>query len=383
MAADVTKGTVQPDLDFIRMLKKSGGDSLKKCMQCANCSVACPLAPDSRPFPRKEMIWAQWGLKDKLISNPDVWLCHQCNDCSVQCPRGAKPGDVLAAIRNMAIGEFAFMKPLAKIVRDKAKLPVLFAIPTVVLLLTLLVTGKLFGFGEGDEVAFSKMFSIPVIDVVFIPLFLLVVFAAGKGVMSFWGALETADARVGKKRYIKPSPFDFVKYYILPVLGDIITHTRFAKCGGNKSRYTAHLGIFFGFMGLFLVANIDAVTHNLGFHTPYPMLSPPKFIGNLSALALGIGILLVILKRKKDEAEGTQVGSYADWSLIWMIVAVTVTGIISEVTRLIGIGFVAYPVYFAHLVFVFCLFLYLPYSKLAHMVYRTTAMVYAKYTGRE
>ncbi|MBT9448257.1 MAG: heterodisulfide reductase, partial [Desulfobacterales bacterium] len=124
MAADVTKGTVQPDLDFIRMLKKSGGDTLKKCMQCANCSVACPLAPDSRPFPRKEMIWAQWGLKDKLISNPDVWLCHQCNDCSVQCPRGAKPGDVLAAIRNMAIGEFAFMKPLAKIVRDKAKLPV-------------------------------------------------------------------------------------------------------------------------------------------------------------------------------------------------------------------------------------------------------------------
>ncbi|MBE9550501.1 MAG: heterodisulfide reductase, partial [Proteobacteria bacterium] len=116
---------------------------------------------------------------------------------------------------------------------------------------------------------------------------------------------------------------------------------------------------------------------------PYPMLSPPKFIGNLSALALGIGMLLVIFKRKKDEAEGTQVGSYADWSLIWMIVAVTVTGIVSEVTRLIGIGFVAYPVYFAHLVFVFCLFLYLPYSKLAHMVYRTTAMVYAKYTGRE
>jgi outer membrane biosynthesis protein TonB len=45
-------------------------------------------------------------------------------------------------------------------------------------------------------------------------------------------------------------------------------------------------------------------------------------------------------------------------------------------------GSFAYIIYFLHLACVFYIIAYLPYSKLAHLVYRTVAMGYAAYINR-
>ena len=60
---------VEPDVGFIKEVRAAWGADLKKCFQCATCSVACPISPDTKPFPRKEMIAASWGLKDRLVGN--------------------------------------------------------------------------------------------------------------------------------------------------------------------------------------------------------------------------------------------------------------------------------------------------------------------------
>nr|NJM02786.1 heterodisulfide reductase [Desulfobacula sp.] len=134
------KYLAQPDLGFIAQVRGLGGETLKKCYQCATCSVACPIAPENGPFPRKEMIAASWGLKDRLIKSADIWLCHQCGDCTDLCPRGAAPGDVLSAVRSAAITEYAQPKFLANAVNDPKKLPLLIGIPAIWFALFALIT---------------------------------------------------------------------------------------------------------------------------------------------------------------------------------------------------------------------------------------------------
>ncbi len=142
-------------------------------------------------------------------------------------------------------------------------------------------------------------------------------------------------------------------------------------------------GGFYGFVGLAITTGLAVFyLYILGEHSPYPLTSPIKIIGNISALALLIGIILIIANRFKNKAQAS-IGTYFDWSLIVVIAVIVLSGILAQLTRLAGSVILAYPIYFIHLVSVFYLFVYAPYSKIAHLLYRTTAMVYAKQMQKE
>ena len=379
---------ISPDLNFVKDIIASGGESLKKCYQCSTCTVVCNVTPDDKPFPRKEMLYAQWGMKDKLISNPDVWLCHQCSDCTAYCPRGAKPGEVLGAIRKMTIKNYAVPSVLGNMAGDSKYVLMLFAVPIIIFMGIIAYPGNLnimdLPRGEDGGIVYAKFIPVPYIDTVFI-------LAASFAVVSFVLGIRKYWKDMGAGLSLQGNLIESIKDTVI----EILAHRRFQKCNVTKDRFTAHLLVFYAFVGL-AITTTWAIAYLYGwellgieafsiFHfgeSPYPLYDPMKILGNVSAFALLFGITLVTTNRLKN-AEKAGGGSYFDWLFIVVIYTIVVTGILSELLRLGNIAILAYPVYFAHLVFVFFLFAYAPFSKMAHMVYRTTAMVFARHAKRE
>ncbi len=379
------KYLIEPDIGFIKELERLGGDTLKKCFQCATCSVACPISPETKPFPRKEMIAASWGLKDRLVGNADVWLCHNCGDCTTLCPRGAKPGDVLGAVRSYAVAEYATPKWLGRMVNDPKMLPVLFLSPAVLFLVLGFIL-KIVGVNwlnfspGGEEIVHGNFFNTWLVDLIFVPTAAWVVAIFGLGLYRFLDDIHQNALLEGKtdKEKIDGKDFLMALWRVLPT---ILKHKKFSECGENEGRATSHLMVFYSFIGLFIVTNCFFFSlYILQVHGPYSQMCAVKWLANISGIVLVIGGCLMIKDRlsKTDE-----VSTYKDWYLLGMVLGVGLTGMLTEMTRLGGLAGPSYFIYFVHLMFVFNLFAFLPFSKLAHLVYRTVAMTYAEYAGRK
>ncbi len=385
---------VQPDLDFIKYLKTAGGDTMKKCYQCATCSVVCPLSTDDKPFPRKEMIWSQWGMKDKLVADADVFLCHQCGDCTAYCPRGAKPGDVLGAIRSYAYTFYGWPTGLAKLASSAKGLPMLIAIPAVVIFVFWLISGGMaipsveefskYGyqrfFGHWDFHWLSK--NVAFIDIFMLAAFGLAVVSSYKGVTTMWKKMAENE---GVNPDYKPSLVQMAQQFVWPSIIEIVLHSRFKECKTNIDRVTGHLPLMLAFVGLFIVTVWSAFANDVlglwipSLHGPMSVWNPVKILANVSAVAMIVGVGILWINRAKAEAEGGVTPTFFDWFLIWEIMAVGVSGLLAEVLRWAGLAAPGYIIYYIHLVTVMMLFMYLPYTKLAHLVYRTTAYTFEKY----
>jgi quinone-modifying oxidoreductase subunit QmoC len=104
-------------------------------------------------------------------------------------------------------------------------------------------------------------------------------------------------------------------------------------------------------------------------------------LGNVSALAAIIGIGWIAGRRLLSDAVGKTVAF--DWIFIGNVLLIVTTGILAQIFREYLKSPVAYFVYYCHLVLIFFLFAYAPHSKFGHMFYRTAALVYARYSGRD
>jgi len=388
---------VGTDVEFIKHLKKHGGDTMKKCFQCATCSVVCALSPEEYAFPRKEMIQAAWGQKEKLLSDADVWLCHGCQDCSLQCPRGARPADLMGAVRSYIYQKFAFPGFLGKAVSNPKSLPFLLLFSAFMVFLLVLVTNGLFHGFDGNFFAvregvlkYEDFIHKLVIEGLFIPGNLFIFFLAYIGLNNYWRSLEENN-HYGEKQ------MGFIQAAWC-VLWSFLGHKKFDKCPTNSNRRYGHIYAFYGFMGTMIATGLVVVGEvwhyghmfdsefmmAISFYLPYPMglIHPVKILGVVSGLFLVIGLVLFLMKRYKTEEHDGKTG-YNDWLFLWVIFGVGLTGMLLVFFRLADLAVIAYINYFVHLTLVFFLLWFMPYSKFAHMIYRFIGLTYLKMHGRD
>lgn len=386
---------LEPDSGFTKELMEAGGESLKKCFQCATCSVACPLAPENNPYPRKEMVWASWGVKDKLMSDVDIWLCHNCGNCADLCPRGARPADVMGAARNMVYKNLTSPGIVGQWMSKASGLPMLFLIPAVLWLVVWWIRagfngGEWFPRAADGRIVFGQIFYG---DYTIDPIFMLTFFGAvailAVGVRRLWKSFEPGKVLiVGRTKSWFWHLFDVL-------MEEIVTHNKFDECYGGPrtpvetpSRRAGHMVLVYAFVILAFVTAVVALGHWGGkvvplikIETPMPLTFPVKIMANLGALMLVVGLGLLTWRRIRLNPK-YQASSFQDWYLLGVIWVVAITGILAQCFRLADAIVPAFVIYYLHLVFVWMLFAYLPWSKLGHLVYRTAALLYVRMYGR-
>ena len=365
---------IQPDLEFKRAIIGLDAHDLTACYQCGTCSAVCPISSADNPFPRKEMVWVQWGLKARVLGNPSIWMCHQCGTCNTYCPRDAKPANVMAALRDYSIAHYAVPQFMGKALNDPMYLPLLFAVPAVIFGAVLAWLGNLTALPEG-RIVFSKFIPIMYIEVIFMLAIALTAIGEVVAGVRYWRAMDAQAGRNGQDPW----------RHVVPTVLEILRHTKFRLCNaepaGTRETYKGHLHathllIFYGFLGLVITTtSVGIGIYGFGYLTPWPFWHPVKILGNVSGAAVIIALCVFLWRRIADSTRAGK-STYSDWLFLAILLLTTLTGFFCQWLRLADLR-VAYPMYFVHLLLIFFLLVYVPYSKFAHLVYRTVAMLYA------
>jgi quinone-modifying oxidoreductase, subunit QmoC len=378
---------LRPDRGLLGRVLASGGEDLRKCMQCATCSSVCEILDGGVPGPRKEMLWAQWGLADRLMGDPNLWLCHQCGDCTLRCPRGARPGDVMAALRRECIIHYSSPRVFGR----WASRPVSW------FWMVLVALGLLFGAAAlwqasgattfelgltGKRAVFPFWTRLPhwLLGSLFGAVIGFDVFVLVRGARRFWQDMLAAEARNAPGQARNP-----VGTSLRVALSRILFHDDFAACSASRARRLPHLLVVFGVLALWLTSLwavtarwnplLDGLAYPLGFWNPW------KLMANLGGLAVMLGVSLMLWERwRRPQTAGAPTRS--DVFLLGLLLLIALSGFACEGLHLLRIEPLRFVVYAAHLILILVLVWMLPYSKLAHVVYRTLAMTFAEHTGR-
>lgn len=306
-------------------------------------------------------------------------LCHNCGACLHACQYAAPHEfDVnipkaMAKVRLDTYAEYAWPQALGKLYQRNGLTLALASGGGLALFLclTLMLMGNLFTPISGGN--FYEIFPHNTLALMFGSVFGFAVLALTLGVRRFWrnvspgaaplplktsAALE-ATANVAKLKYLDGGHGE--------------------GCNNADDQFTLwrrrfHHLTFYGFMLCFAATGVATLFHYLlNWSAPYPIFSLPVMLG----IAGGIGLLigpagLLWLNLRRNPAHGDEKQKPMDRGFIALLFLVSASGLALLAfrdTRALGLMLAI------HLGLVMAFFLTMPYSKFAHGIFRSAALL--------
>ena len=306
-------------------------------------------------------------------------LCHNCGACLHACQYSAphefevNVPKAMAKVRLDTYAEYAWPRVMGKLYQRNGMTLALAsgAGLALFLCLTLLIMGNLFVTIPGGN--FYKIFPHNTLALMFGAVFGFSVLALTIGVRRFWrnvspvaaslpvrasAALE-ATANVAKLKYLDGGHGE--------------------GCNNADDQFTLwrrrfHHLTFYGFMLCFAATGVATLFHYLlNWSAPYPIFSLPVMLGIVGGIGLLIGPAgLLWLNLRRNPAHGDENQKPMDRGFIALLFLVSASGLALlalRETSALGLMLAI------HLGLVMAFFLTMPYSKFAHGIFRSAALL--------
>ncbi len=403
---------INPNL--MNEVKKYGAFDVSACFNCGTCTATCPLieAENGNEFPRGVIRLAQLGQKDKLLGSNELWMCYHCGDCTAACPREADPAGFMQASRKYAISEYE-PTGLAKLFHKNRGIALFFMLTIGILFAAFMEYSNSSGlFGEHDYLVLGGYYG-EVIHYSGMAMGIFVFLVLTIGFIRMYRSLVRNEP-LRKREYImdhlkmKHSIILAIRSFLDLFKNEILMQKRFKRVdeevyyeegsppayleinksfepGQKVSRWMIHMSIFFGFIGLALATAFDYLIKDLILEDPagwVPIYHPVRLLGIIAGISMLFGTTMSLYYRltKPEDNEYYKSTKFDDWLLLILIWLIGLTGFFATIMVYLPTlpNWSGYVI-IAHVVVIGELFLMIPFTKFAHMIYRPLGLWMLKY----
>jgi nitrate reductase gamma subunit/NAD-dependent dihydropyrimidine dehydrogenase PreA subunit len=378
--------TTRVDHNLYPELQRFGATDISACYNCGVCTAICPLSVDGASFPRRMSRYAQLGLREKLLSSPELWSCYGCSECTDSCPTKADPASFMAAARRYAVASYD-RTHLAYMLATSRLFAGVFVIALVGLLAAFMYS--VHKPVDGSTLAFFDFVPSDVVHT------MGVVAMAVMGVAALIGVIEMVRRvlRGPKQGAAKATVRKVAGAAVYAVGTESLAQTRFREdCDEAvetrpwySQRWFIHFATMWGFLGLLGATMLDYGLELLGLKatgTPVPIWYPVRLLGTLAGAALIYGTTVMIVRRLRKSDRSSLHSTTSDWTFLSMLWIAGVTGFFLELgLYLPSAPSWGYPMFLVHVGVAMALVLLVPFGKFAHVLYRPVALFAIRLRG--